>query len=67
MGVLKWFSPLIISVCLVMEPLIGSIIGYFFVSTETPGMETLIGGAILIIGTLMVTTSQHESLVLESE
>tara|TARA_X000000368_G_C23037534_1_gene715239 strand:+ start:1137 stop:2099 length:963 start_codon:yes stop_codon:yes gene_type:complete len=66
-GVLKWFSPLIISVCLVMEPLIGSIIGYFFVSTETPGMETLIGGAILIIGTLMVTTSQHESLVLESE
>tara|TARA_B100001996_G_C18658801_1_gene592240 strand:+ start:744 stop:1706 length:963 start_codon:yes stop_codon:yes gene_type:complete len=66
-GVLKWFSPLIISVCLVMEPLIGSIIGYFFVSTETPGMETLIGGTILIIGTLMVTTSQHESLVLESE
>jgi len=66
-GVLKWFSPLLISVCLVMEPLIGSIIGYFFVDTATPGLETLIGGTILIIGTLMVTTSQHESVVLEGE
>jgi hypothetical protein len=50
-----------------MEPLIGSIIGYFFVDTTTPGLETLIGGTILIIGTLMVTTSQHESVVLEGE
>ena len=66
-GVLKWFSPLLISVCLVTEPLIGSIIGYFFVDTATLGLETLIGGTILIIGTLMVTTSQHESLVLEGE
>lgn len=66
-GVLKWFSPFLISVCLVLEPLIGSLIGYFFVSKTIPGLETLIGGTILIVGTLMVTTSQHESLDLEGE
>ena len=66
-GVLKWFSPLLISVCLVMEPLIGSLIGYIFISTEIPGWETLFGGMLLIIGTLMVTTSQHKSMIVESE
>ncbi len=66
-GVLKWFSPLLISVCLVMEPLIGSLIGYVFISTEMPGWGTLFGGALLIIGTLMVTTSQHSTSVMESE
>ena len=66
-GILKWFPPLLISVCLVMEPLIGSLIGYFLVSTDIPVWGTLIGGGLLIIGTLMVTTSQHYSTVLGDE
>ncbi len=66
-AILKWFPPLIISVCLVMEPLIGSLIGYLLVSTETPGWGTLIGGILLIIGTLMVTTSQDDSSVVNGE
>lgn len=66
-GILKWVSPLLISSCLVMEPLIGSIIGYYLVSTEIPVFETILGGSIMIIGTLMVTTSQHKISVKESE
>ena len=64
-GVLKWVSPLLVSSCLVMEPLIGSIIGYYFVSTEIPVFETIFGGVIMIIGTLMVTISQHKTTVQE--
>ena len=64
-GVLKWVSPLLVSSCLVMEPLIGSIIGYYFVSTEITVFETIFGGVIMIIGTLMVTISQHKTTVQE--
>ncbi len=59
-AVLKWFSPLLISVCLVMEPLIGSIIGYLLGTTSIPGIWTWMGGLLLIFGTLMVTTAQHQ-------
>ncbi len=58
-GILKWVSPLLISSCLVMEPLLGSIIGFYLVSTDIPVIETILGGSIMIIGTLMVTTSQQ--------
>ena len=66
-AVLKWFSPLLISVCLVMEPLIGSIIGYLLSTTSVPGMWTLVGGIILISGTLIVTNAQHQISVIEGE
>ena len=66
-AVLKWFSPLLISVCLVMEPLIGSIIGYLLGTTSVPGIWTLLGGILLIFGTLIVTTTQHQLSVSEGE
>mgnify|MGYP001208418042 CR=1 FL=1 len=66
-AVLKWFSPLLISVCLVMEPLIGTIIGYFLGTTSVPGIWTLFGGIILIFGTVIVTTAQHQISIVNGE
>ena len=54
-GVLRWIPPLVVSVTLVMEPLIGSIMGWALGLDSIPGMWTWIGGPLMIAGTLMVT------------
>ena len=38
-----------------MEPLIGSLLGWFLGLDSIPGMWTWIGGPLMIFGTLMVT------------
>ena len=54
-GVLKWIPPLVISVALVMEPLIGSIIGWALGQDSLPGFYTWLGGPLMICGALLVT------------
>ena len=57
-GVLRWFPPLVISVAVLFEPLIGSLIGWFLGTTNVPGVYTWIGGIFLILGVILVTIGQ---------
>ena len=51
---LRYISPLVVSSSVTLEPLIGSLIGWWFFGAGVPGRWTLVGGAVLIAGLLMV-------------
>ena len=54
---LKYLSPLIISACVTLEPVIGSFIGYVLFGTDLPGRWTWFGGAVLMLGLMLIVTS----------
>tara|TARA_Y100000589_G_scaffold73997_2_gene67289 strand:+ start:9840 stop:10817 length:978 start_codon:yes stop_codon:yes gene_type:complete len=56
---LKYVSPLLISISVTLEPVLGSIIGWMFFSTGVPGMWTWIGGPILMLGIISVLYGEH--------
>lgn len=51
---LRYISPLVVSSSVTLEPLIGCLIGWWFFDAGVPGRWTLVGGAVLIAGLLMV-------------
>jgi drug/metabolite transporter (DMT)-like permease len=53
-AVLRWFSPLIVSVALLFEPVIGGLIGWAWTGDISLGVWTLIGGCLMLIGAMMV-------------
>ena len=59
-GVLRWFPPIFISVSVLFEPLIGSVIGWSLGTMGVPGIFTWIGGPFLIAGILLVTIGHSE-------
>ncbi len=59
-AVLRWLPPIVISVSVVMEPLIGSLIGWGMGTTSVPGMWTWLGGPLLIAGVLLVSLGLDE-------
>ncbi len=59
-AVLRWLPPIVISVAVVMEPLIGSLIGWGMGTTSVPGMWTWLGGPLLIAGVLLVSLGLDE-------
>ena len=58
---LKHVSPLVISISVTMEPLIGSLIGWLFFETEIPSKWTLLGGPLLLAGGLLIVISSDKS------
>ncbi len=56
---LKYVSPLLISISVTLEPVLGSIIGWMFFSTGIPGLWTWIGGPILMIGIVSIVYGEH--------
>ena len=58
---LRHLSPLVVSVTLVMEPLVGSIIGWGLRTAGVPGVWTWIGGPLMIAGTVWVTISSQRT------
>jgi drug/metabolite transporter (DMT)-like permease len=60
-GVLRWMPPLVISVSVLFEPLIGSLIGWALGTTLVPGFYTWLGGIFLIAGVILVTLGRYES------
>ena len=65
---LRWMSPLIISVVMITEPVIGSIIGWSLGVENVPGKWTWIGGILMITGVALVTlTNELENYVSSEE
>ena len=54
-AVLRWIPPLTISMILIMEPVIGSIIGWVVGVDSFPQLWTIIGGSLMIFGLALVT------------
>ena len=54
-AVLRWLPALIISMTLVMEPVIGSLIGWAIGADVMPGGWTWLGGLLMVFGTMLVT------------
>ena len=53
-AVLRWFSPLIVSIALLFEPVIGGFIGYLWNGQISLGIWTVIGGMLMLIGAILV-------------
>ena len=61
---LRYISPLVVSVSVTLEPVIGSLIGWWFFDAGVPGFWTFIGGAVLMFGLMMVViTSERVSAI----
>ena len=58
---LRWLPPLTISFAVTLEPIIGAFIGWFFFSEGIPGKWTWFGGAMLMIGILLVIKGGAEN------
>lgn len=56
---LKYVSPLLISISVTLEPVLGSIIGWMFFSTGVPGLWTWIGGPIMMLGIISILYGEH--------
>ena len=59
-AVLRYFPPIIISVAVLFEPLIGSLIGWLLGTAVAPGLFTLLGGPFLVAGVILVTLGLSE-------
>jgi hypothetical protein len=65
--VLKHVSALLVSIVLLFEPLVGSLLGYWIGIQGIPGVYTLIGGPILMIGAGMVIVGQNRGKAASTE
>ena len=54
-AVLRWIPPLTISMILIMEPVIGSVIGWIVGVDNVPGAWTIVGGLLMVAGLALVT------------
>ncbi|KAM9979478.1 hypothetical protein ACTFIY_008718 [Dictyostelium cf. discoideum] len=58
-AIIKYIEPVVISVTLLLEPPIGSLMGYIVGVEGLPTFFTFIGGPFIIGGCLLVTISSH--------
>ena len=64
---LKWLPPLVISVSVIMEPILGGLLGYILGVQDVPSDWTWIGGPLMIAGTAMAIVGTHRRLTEEPE
>ena len=58
---LRYISPLIVSVSVTLEPVLGSIIGWLFFDSGVPGRWTWLGGVVLLTGLLTVVVAGEQA------
>jgi len=58
---LTYFSPMVISVSLLMEPLVGSLIGRIFNVQGQIGLYTLLGAPVLLFGLILILKGEAEA------
>ena len=59
---LRWLPPLVISVSVVMEPLLGGLLGWVLGVQAVPNMWTWVGGPFMIIGTALAIVGTNHRL-----
>ena len=63
---LRYISPLIVSVSVTLEPVLGSIVGWLFFDSGIPGRWTWLGGLILLTGLLTVVVASEQASLEEA-
>ena len=58
-AVLRWFPPLIVSIALLFEPVIGGVIGWIWTGEIYIGFWTIIGGCLMLLGAMLVLSLIH--------
>ena len=53
--VLRWIPPIIVSITMLLEPVIGALIGYMWTGDTLIGLPTVIGGLMMMAGAMHVT------------
>ena len=51
--------PIVVSIALLLEPVIGAIIGWIWTSDVLIGLPTVIGGVMMISGAILVTLQER--------
>jgi len=64
--VLRWFPPIVVSISLLMEPVLGAIIGWLWTDEVVIGLPTVAGGLMMITGAIMVTLQETRQNASES-
>lgn len=62
---LSSISPLVVSICILAEPLIGSVMGYLVGVQGRPTIATALAGPLLLLGAALVTVGGRDSPYLE--
>ncbi len=61
---LRWLPPLVISVSVLFEPILGTLLGWMLGTVDDPpGLWTWAGGLLLLAGLLLVTLSEGDDVV----
>ena len=64
--ILKWISPIIVSIALLFEPVLGGIIGWLWTGEAVMGAYTAVGGTLMIAGAIMVTIEESGERIEEA-
>jgi len=56
--VLRWISPIVVSIALLMEPVLGAIIGWLWTDEVVIGLPTVVGGLMMMVGAITVTLQE---------
>ncbi len=64
--VLRWIPPIIVSIALLLEPVLGAIIGWLWTGESVIGPSTVIGGLMMISGAILVTIQEKSQNASES-
>jgi len=56
---LRYLSPLVVSVAVTLEPVLGSMIGWLLFDSGVPGRWTWVGGLVLVAGLLLVVVASE--------
>ncbi len=64
---LRWLPPLVISVSVVLEPLLGGLLGWFLGVQEIPDFWTWVGGPFMIAGMALAIVGTNSRLTQEPE
>lgn len=57
LSVMKYFDPIVVSVVMLMEPIIASVLGVAAGVDHVPGLVTIAGSTLIIVGTALVIVS----------
>ncbi|MAS80450.1 MAG: hypothetical protein CMA28_02360 [Euryarchaeota archaeon] len=56
--VLRWVSPIVVSITMLMEPVLGTLIGLAWTKEVEIGPLTILGGILMIVGAVVVTVQE---------